>query len=451
MEAACAFVSLSSEVGRRMVRQFSAEPISQRYDLPMNPTVEAPLTSEAPRVPEAVRTTAPRVISIDVFRGLTMAVMIFVNALSEVHGLPWWTRHAHANDDVMTYVDMVFPFFLFAVGMSLPLSIGQRLKRTSSFLSMWVHVAVRALGLVVLGEILANAEKADRARMGMSGSTWALLALICAALYLNVYGSSKRAKTYSQFLRAVGLGGVILLLALFRRTTTDGQVAWLDFSYPEILGLIGYSYLAVAILFIPTRRWRWAPVVWLTLLVSLCAITAAKIATFPDQLPLYLWPFGNGAMCCIIMAGVITSGIFLRPDGRVGPNRAIPLAMGFSIITLLAGRALVPLGISKIRATPTWSLYSIAASVLLFTLLYWICDLRQWQRWAMIVRPAGSNTLLTYLLPDLWYFLLSAVGFTYLDVHFDVGWAGVAKTVLFTFFMLGVAGVLTRAKIRLQF
>jgi len=397
------------------------------------------------------RTTTSRVISIDIFRGFTMAVMIFVNALSEIRGLPWWTYHAPASVDVMTYVDMVFPFFLFAVGMSLPLSVAQRLKRNSSLWALSAHVAVRVLGLIVLGEILANAERADRARMGMSGSTWAFLALICAALYLNVYGESKRAQTYSRVLRTVGLAGVILLLILFRRTTAGGQSAWLDFSYPEILGLIGYSYLAVAILYIPSRRWTWAPAVWFTLLVSLCALSTAKIVTFPDTVALYLWPFGNGAMGCIIMAGVVTSSIFLKPDGRRLPNKAIPLAVGFSIVMLVAGRALVPLGISKIRATPTWSLYSIAASVLIFTLLYWICDLKQWQRWAVIVRPAGSNTLLIYLLPDLWYFLLSAVGFTYMDVHLNVGWPGVVKTLLFTLFVLAAARAFTKAGIRLQF
>jgi hypothetical protein len=380
-----------------------------------------------------------------------MAVMIFVNALSDVRGLPWWTRHAPANVDVMTYVDMVFPFFLFAVGMSFTLSVAQRLKQNSSLSSLWGHVAVRVLGLIVLGEILANAEKADPARMGMSGSTWAFLALICSALYLNVYGKSGRAKTYSRVLRAMGLAGVLLLLVLFRRTAAGGHAAWLDFSYPEILGLIGYSYLAAAILYIPSRRWVWAPLIWFILLVTLCALSTAKIVTFPDQLPLYLWPFGNGAMCCIIMAGVVASSIFLNRDGRLPPNKAIRFALGFSIVTLIAGLILTPLGISKIRATPTWALYSIAASVLLFTLLYWVCDLRHWQRWAVIVRPAGSNTLLTYLLPDLWYFLLSAIGFTYLDVHFNVGWPGVVKTVLFTFFMLAAAGVLTKARIRLQF
>ena len=392
-----------------------------------------------------------RVVSIDIFRGLTMAVMIFVNALSEIRGLPWWTYHAPASADVMTYVDMVFPFFLFAVGLSLPLSVAQRLKRDPSVLSLWVHIGVRVVGLIVLGEILANAGKADAARMRMSGSTWALLALICAALYLNVYGNSERAKSYARILRPIGLAGVILLLFLFRRTTTAGHAAWLDFSYPEILGLIGYSYLAVAILFIPTRRWKWAQFVWFILLVSFCALSAAKLILIPRRLPIYIWPFGNGALCCIVIAGVVTSLIFMRPEGRVAPGKAIPLAVGFAIITLIAGRALTPLGISKIRATPTWSLYCIAASVLLFTLLYWVCDLKQWHRWSVIVRPAGSNTLLTYLLPDLWYFFLSAAGFTYLDTHFTVGWPGVARTLIFTFLMLATAGALTKARIRLQF
>ena len=85
--------------------------------------------------PGALKVNAPRVISIDIFRGLTMSVMIFVNALADVRGLPRWTYHAHRSEDYMTYVDMVFPFFLFIVGMSLPLSITQRMKRDASLLA----------------------------------------------------------------------------------------------------------------------------------------------------------------------------------------------------------------------------------------------------------------------------------------------------------------------------
>src|SRR3954454_4862682 len=112
----------------------------------------------------AVHTAAPvatpaasRVFSIDIFRGLTIAVMIFVNELAEVRGLPWWTYHAHGNQDVMTYVDMVFTFFLFIVVMSMPLSVEQGLKRNPSVPLLWVHVMVRSLSLLVLVLILANA------------------------------------------------------------------------------------------------------------------------------------------------------------------------------------------------------------------------------------------------------------------------------------------------------
>jgi heparan-alpha-glucosaminide N-acetyltransferase len=403
-----------------------------------------------PSTSQSARTGAPRVVSIDIFRGLTMAVMIFVNELSSVRGLPWWTYHAPGNVDVMTYVDMVFPFFLFIVGMSLPLSIAQRLKRNSSVLALWVHVVVRALGLLVLGLILANAEKADPARMGISGSMWALLGLISMALYLNVYVRSERFPTYSHILRLLGLAGVIALYAIFRRTTHDDHAAWIDGSYPEILGLIGYSYLAVAILYIPTRRWVWAPYAWFVMLTTLCVLSTGKMIAFPGHLPLYLWPFGNGAMGCIVMAGVITSSIFLGTDRRPSSGRAMSFAVGFGLLMLAAGRVLTPFGISKIRATPTWSLYSIGASVLLFTLLYWICDVKRWTRWAFPVRAAGSNTLLTYLLPDLWYFLMASLGVTYFDTHFSLGWPGVVKTLIFTFFILALAAGFTKAKVRLQ-
>ena len=396
-------------------------------------------------------TSAPRVVSIDIFRGLTMAVMIFVNQLPEGGGLPWWTHHAHAQEDRMTYVDMVFPFFLFIIGMSLPLSIAQRLKRNSSLAALWLHVMVRVLGLLVLGLILANAEKCDPARMPISGSAWGLFGLLCAGLYLNVYPKSVRFPAYSRVLRIIGLAGVIVLFAIFRRTTHAGHAAWIDFSYPEILGLIALSYLAVAILYIPTRRWTWAPPVWFILLVSLNVISAAKILSFPDSIPLYFWPFGNGAMACIIMAGVITSSIFLGADSTRSPGRSMAIATGFAFVTLAAGYVLIPLGISKIRATPTWSLFSIGAAILAFTGLYWICDLKHWTRWAFFVRSAGANTLTTYLLPDLWNFLSILFGITFLDTIFPSGWPAVLKTVAFTFAILALSWALTKSKVRLQF
>jgi predicted acyltransferase len=396
-----------------------------------------------------VRVAPPRVLSIDIFRGITLAVMIFVNALSEVKGLPWWTYHAHAQEDRMTYVDMVFPFFLFIVGMAMPLAIRQRLKRSASMPALWGHILLRVLGLLVLGLILANADRVDTLRTGMSGSAWGLLGLVSAALYLNVYPKSMRFPRYPLLLRTVGVAGVVLAFTIFRSTTADGRAAWIDFSYPEILGLIALSYLAAAILYVPTRDWKLAPFGWFVALAGLNCLSSAHLLLFPTRLPLYIWPFGNGAMVSIIMAGVVTSGIFLGKEVRPAPGGAMLRAILFSALTLVAGFVLTPLGISKIRATPTWSLYSIGAAILVFTLLYWICDVRKQSRWAFPFQQAGSNGLMTYLLPDLWYFMTAAVGFTYIDTHWASGWEAVVKTVLFTVFILVLAFVCTKGKIRL--
>ena len=422
--------------------------VSAKYS-PMNAPVET-LYRKVAIAPESVKAPSRRVLSIDIFRGITMSVMIFVNELASIRGMPWWTEHAPARLDLMTYVDMVFPFFLFAIGMSLPLSVSQRLKRNASMFALWIHITTRSLALLTLGLILANAEKADPSRMGMNGSSWALLGLVCGALYLGSYGSSNQWKTVSRILRGLGLAGIVVLLAIYRRTTSGGQAAWLDFSYPEILGLIGLSYFAVALLYVPTRKQAWAPAVWLSLLLALCAFTAARFITFPIRLPHYVWLFGNGALCSITMGGVVTSCIFLRAESEGTLRKRIWLALGFAAFALLAGKVLSPLGISKIRATPTWCLYSIGAAVLLFTLLYWICDMKGWQRWAAVFRPAGANTLLTYLLPDFWYFAIGAAGVVFFNVHWSSGWPGVLRTLVFTLLMLGLSAALTRMRVRLQ-
>jgi len=80
-----------------------------------------------------------------------MLVMIFVNQLAEMRGLPWWTYHMPASANGMTYVDMVFPFFLFIVGMSIPMAIARRLRAGDSMWALSLHVAGRALALVILG------------------------------------------------------------------------------------------------------------------------------------------------------------------------------------------------------------------------------------------------------------------------------------------------------------
>jgi predicted acyltransferase len=155
-------------------------------------------------------------------------------------------------------------------------------------------------------------------------------------------------------------------------------------------------------------------------------------------------------MPSIIMAGVITSSIFLGANLTVSPRARMQRGTTLGAFLLLAGWLLTPFGISKIHATPTWSLYSSGVAVLLFTALYWLCDIRKRTAWAAPVSAAGSNTLLTYLLPDLWYFFFLATGITFFSAHWNAGMPGVIKSLVFTALMLYFATVLTRARVRLQ-
>jgi predicted acyltransferase len=394
----------------------------------------------------------PRVISIDVFRGFTMIVMIFVNDLAGVKGLPWWTYHAPGKVDAMTCVDMVFPAFLFILGMAIPLAVEQRLGKDPSQPKLWWHVLMRSLSLLVLGLILANAGAGNPALIHMKPSVWALLSLTGAILSWMVYPKDEARRTLYAILRYSGLALMVVMFAIFRRTTEDGSVAWIKTAYPEILGLLAFAYLTTCILYIPTRRWRWAPLAWFVALTTFCAFCAEHWIEFPRHAGLYLWPFGNGSDTLIAMAGVATSILFVGEQSRYWPTFRLKAtyALAFAAVVFLAGWLLTPLGISKIRATPTWCLYSVGSSIFIFTLLYFVCDVMGRTRWAAFTRAPGANTLLTYLLPDIWYFVLAALGITWFRTHLAWGMPGITRSVVFTACIVAIAALLTRWKIRLQ-
>jgi heparan-alpha-glucosaminide N-acetyltransferase len=364
-----------------------------------------------------------------------------------MNGLPWWTRHMPANINGMTYVDMVFPFFLFIVGMSLPLAIQHRLNKGDSEFGLWVHVTTRSVGLIVLGLILANRDKVDSQSTHIGANAWTFLALLGAILFWISYPSSLRYKNLFRALKITGLVLLLAMLATFRRLTSDGHIAWIDTSYWEILGIIGWAYLSVCILYIPTRRWRWAQVAWFIALAVLNIVSSAHWLTFTYRLPNYIWPFKTGAGQSIVMAGLITSLLFLTDAFAVTRTIKTIWALGFAAALFVAGWLLVPLGISKVRATPTWCLVCSGAAICVFLVLYWVCDVQKRVRWAVAVKPAGSNTLLTYLLP----FLCAVVfGREVLIARWGYGWPGAIQAVAFTAGILALSAILTRCKVRMQ-
>ena len=96
------------------------------------------------------RVGEPRVISVDVLRGLTVAAMVLVNNPGSWSAVYWPLRHAEWNG--FTPTDMIFPFFLFIVGVAIPLALGTRLERDAP--GLIGRVLRRSLAIFALGLLL---------------------------------------------------------------------------------------------------------------------------------------------------------------------------------------------------------------------------------------------------------------------------------------------------------
>lgn len=389
-----------------------------------------------------------RIASIDIFRGLTVLVMVFVDNLDFVKGLPWWTYHMPRQANGITYVDMVFPAFLFVMGMSMPPAIERRIAEGDSLGKIWQNILGRSLSLVALGLFIANGPQVDRQHAGISAASWDLLGFAGIALFWG--GSSSSATEVNKPLRRIvkyaGLLLLVVLTIVFRRTTQDGHVAWFDFSDWEILGLLGWAYLLAGSLYLLFRKNLAALAASLAALGVLNALSTVGCFDWLKRFPPYAQPFEAG-LSSITMAGLIA--FLILAGGMLGNRFQTKSFWALVYAAILAGAAwmLTPLGVSKLRDTPAWCLYCAAANTLLLVLLYWVADIKHWTSWAAFVKPAGSNALLAYMLAYVAYFTPLIFRFT---ADGTAGWYGVMRSLLFAAVVLAVTAALTHFKFRLQ-
>src|SRR6202167_3460644 len=92
--------------------------------------------------------SSTRLTSLDLFRGVTIAAMILVNDPGNDHAY-WPLEHAEWNG--WTPTDLIFPFFLFIVGVSLVFSSESRLNRGDSRSLLLRHAFRRALIIFAIG------------------------------------------------------------------------------------------------------------------------------------------------------------------------------------------------------------------------------------------------------------------------------------------------------------
>ncbi len=390
--------------------------------------------------------TLPRFKSIDVFRAITMFLMVFINDFDAVKNVPEWWKHAAKNADALGFADTIFPAFLFIVGLSIPLAIGNRLKKGDSTGRVAVYILTRSLALLVMGFFHVNLENYNAAAL-LPKPVWEILITVAFFLIWLDYP-----KTMPVSKKMIGQGAGVLLLivmAILYKGGSDGNIVGVRPYWWGILGLIGWSYLLCAGIFLVSGG-------------RLPALLAAAVAFFlldlgahtggyaADVIKPLTKVYGGGALPALTMAGVVTCRLYLylMDKSRLTAFRVMVLFSGIAMLAL--GFAVRPFeGISKIRATPSWVGICTGISLLLFGVLVWLVDVRQKQRWFAWIMPAGTSTLTCYLIPYLLYSVYKLLHFQY-PVFLGEGAGGFARSVLTALLVVLFTGWLEKKRIRLK-
>ncbi len=388
-----------------------------------------------------------RVLTIDIMRGLTLFLMLFVNDLF-VPGVPKWMVHTGANFDGMGLADWVFPGFLFMVGMAIPFAMQSRIKRRENLPLLLVHVIFRTISLLIIGLLSMNASRLNPELSGISQHIWAILMLVSVFLVWNQYKFKNRNLLFS--LKALGVIGLIVLCAIFRSGTPETP-GWMETGWWGILGLIGWGYLAAALVYLVSRENLLFTGLFFLLFLMLNILNELNLTGFLDPLKPVLGVLISGNIPMIVIAGLFFS-VLLRRLERKDLKTWIFTGLIVGIVVLAAGYVLRNwFIISKIKGTPSWGMVCNGISILVFMTLYLVIDVWGLRKWATVFTPAGQNSLTTYLAPDVLYHLIWMFSIpVFFYKHAETQWMVVGGSVIWAFAMIGFAALLAKIGIRLK-
>lgn len=312
----------------------------------------------APQVEPAVPPARPeRLLSLDVFRGLTVAAMLLVNNPGTWGAI--YDPLEHAAWHGWTPTDLIFPFFLFIVGVSMAFSLLARRERGDAPGPLFARAAKRGAILMLLGLLLA------------------------AFPYYNLDLAHLR---LPGVLQRIGLAFILAsAVALFARPRAQAAIA--------ATLLLGY-WAAMTLVPVPGGR----------------AGDLGKdgnLAAYVDRVVLgtnHLWASARtwdpeGLLSTLPAVATVLLGLFagrwMRAE-RSASDRLVGLflAGNAALVTGLAWDAAFP--INKQLWTSSYVLFTAGMALHTLAVCYWLVDVRGWRRWAMPFAWFGMNAIFAF-------------------------------------------------------
>jgi len=302
-----------------------------------------------------------RLVSLDIFRGMTIAFMIIVNTPGSWQYVYAPLRHAKWHG--CTPTDLVFPFFLFIVGVSMWFSLkkyGHELNGSS-----FVRIARRVLAIFALG------------------------------LFLNIFPYFDR--DYST-LRIMGVLQRIALaygIAALICTTVDRSYLWI---VTAAILLLYWGALALGGGSDPySLEGNLALKVDQAILGKKHLYTGFGIPFDPEGL------LSTLPAICTVITGYYTGGILGKGKGTKGVFKTLVIGAGLTGLGLLWNKFLP---MNKPLWTSSYVLYSAGLAMVGLGFVYWLADVVKFQRWGTFFMIFGTNALFSFFLAGIWTKLL---------------------------------------------
>ncbi len=291
-----------------------------------------------------------RLASLDAFRGLTIVGMLWVN--NQVASVSLGRQWGHAAwGEFPTFTDMIFPWFLFIVGVAMPFSRAAFFGRGGKTTTFFLKALRRAVTLFLLG-CLIDSSVGRRMSVGMG-----VLQLIGWSYFVAAFANELRVKARAA-LAAAMLVGYWAFLRYFdvpgigRGVFEEGRTA---------ADYIHVTYLA-----------KWG-------LKGILSVIPAS---------------------ALVLIGTLM-GDLLRTERETGPNKVRWLLFAGGMLALVGLGWHLDLPMNKPVWTPSYIVFGGGMGCIVLALFYWTMDLRGWRRWAFFFTVYGMNAIAAYVVSIL--------------------------------------------------
>jgi predicted acyltransferase len=285
---------------------------------------------------------------------------------------------------------------------------------------------------------------------GIGRNLWALLMYLAVFLFWNDYKDpEKRIFTVTGF-KLAALVIFVLLVFKFRSGEPENNGSLIT-GWWGILGLIGWGYLVSAFTYVLCRDSIFKTAIVTVFFLAMNIFSGLKMLDYLNPVKPFLGVIIEGNVPFIVLSGLL-GGLILKKMPVTEYKKVIPIFLGLGVFCLLSGFILRKwFIISKIQATPSWGMICSGISFLVFILFYWLLDVKKFTGWASFLKPAGENSLTTYLAPDILYYLIWMTGIPVLFYKQSTEPViVVVGSILWALLMVGLTALLARVNIRLK-